>query len=1150
MTEKDTRSTTPTLLNTTKSALRNWPLAWIVLAVGLLITAAATLYMKSSVEIIANVEFTADCNEIKNNILNRLDDHARILLSGAALFNASETVSREEWRVFNKAQKVEKQLPGIQGIGFSLLIPPTELSRHIKKIRREGFPQYKLRPDGDREIYSSIIYLEPFSGRNLRAFGYDMFSEPVRRLAMERARDTDTAALSGKVVLVQETDKEVQAGTLMYIPVYRKGMPIQTIEQRRAAIYGWVYSPYRMNDLMHGIIDNRKLEKEKQLRFQVYDGAQPSIQSLLYDSQLTGDQKLPPDARFNRQIPLDFNGQRWTLRFTQTGNWFTAVDYIRVWLTLTSGIFITLLLFALIRALLSTRAKAQHMAQNLTTELRENEKKIILLLNSTAEAIYGLDINGNCTFCNNSCLHLLGYHHPDELLGKNMHWLIHSKYPDGTHFPVEECRIFQAFNKGEGTHVDDEVLWRSDGSSFPAEYWSYPQHQGGLVVGAVVTFLDTTERKQAADALRYSREQYRSLVENINDVIFTLDFQGTFTYMSPAIERLSGFTASEVEGLSFNSFTHPDDLSRLAESFKQTVSGIKGVSEFRVLDKTGEVRWVVTKSRLVAESDKPPYIAGIMTDITEQKQSEEALQESEKRFNQLAMQSGTITWEVDGQGLYTYVSHVSETVLGYRPDEIVGQMHFYDLHPESEREAFKKAAFAVFDRKEPFVNMENAAQTKDGRKVWLTTNGIPLLNNDGTLRGYRGSDTNITDRKRAEEELRQAKTLAEAANNAKSEFLATMSHEIRTPMNAIVGMADILTESDLTAEQRLYVETSRNAGENLLELINGILDLSKVEAGLVVLEKTEFDFDSTMNNVCDLMSMKAKRSGNSITCAPLQNIPATLIGDPQRLMQIFINLVGNAMKFTEQGEIILGVETISGSLNFDDRESVELRFFVRDTGIGIPPDKVELIFDMFTQADSSTTRKYGGTGLGLHISKRFVELMGGRIWVESEVGKGSTFFFTAIFGIGNKAKPLAKKTEIAPSTGVQPSSQRDLNILLAEDNEDNRLLMLYYFKKTPHHVDVAENGAIAVEKFASGKYDLVLMDVQMPVMDGYTATAKIRKLEESRGLKRTSVIALTANAMKEDEQKSREAGCDGHLTKPIRKDVLLEAIEKYGNTML
>ncbi len=358
---------TPNLLHITLSALRNWRISWIVLVISLMITAAATQYMKSIVERIAEQEFTSRCDEIQNKITERLDDHARILQSGAAFFNASEMITREKWRIFTQIQKLEKQLPGIQGIGFSLLIPHEELSRHILEIRSEGFPEYNLKPDGDREIYSSIIYLEPFSNRNLRAFGYDMFSEPVRRAAMEQARDTDDAALSGKVVLVQETSSDVQAGALMYVPVYRKGMPVETVEQRRAAIHGWVYSPYRMNDLMQGILGANFLEKEERLHLQVFDGAQPSPQSLLYECH--NAEELWPEERFSRLIPVDFTGQHWTLKVTQTGGGFFTVSYVSVWLTLFSGVQIALLLFALIRSLLHTRANALLIAEELTEEL-------------------------------------------------------------------------------------------------------------------------------------------------------------------------------------------------------------------------------------------------------------------------------------------------------------------------------------------------------------------------------------------------------------------------------------------------------------------------------------------------------------------------------------------------------------------------------------------------------------------------------------------------------------------------------------------------------------------------------------------------------------------------------------------------------------
>jgi len=495
-------------LHTPHSAYSKLRSSWSVLVIGLIITAVATMYVKSSVESIENSQFTYLCNEITSKITERLDDHARILQSGVALFNASDVVTREKWRIFTQQQKVEKTLPGIQGIGFSLLIPRAELTRHIQKIRREGFPQYKLRPDGDREVYSSIIYLEPFSGRNLRAFGYDMFSEPVRRKAMERARDTDTTALSGKVVLVQETDKAVQAGTLMYAPVYRKGMPIETVEQRRAAIYGWVYSPYRMNDLIQGILGVLNLEKEKQLHLQIFDGVQPSPQSLLYEFHSEADKKLWSQDHITRQIPVDFNGQRWTLRFTQTSNWYTAVDYIRVWLTLASGIFITFLLFALIRALLSTRAKAQLMAQNLTTELRVSEERFTLAISGTGAGLWDWDMVKDQVVYSPQWKKMLGYevHEVEDTFSgwKNL-W-----HPD------DSANVEKALNDHlAGKTNNYEIIHRlrhKDGS------WRWILTRGDIVKDAqgkpcrwVGTNLDITAQVQAEEEKAALEVQNRQL---------------------------------------------------------------------------------------------------------------------------------------------------------------------------------------------------------------------------------------------------------------------------------------------------------------------------------------------------------------------------------------------------------------------------------------------------------------------------------------------------------------------------------------------------------------------------------------------------------------------------------------------------------------
>ncbi|MBF0153924.1 MAG: response regulator [Magnetococcales bacterium] len=398
----------------------------------------------------------------------------------------------------------------------------------------------------------------------------------------------------------------------------------------------------------------------------------------------------------------------------------------------------------------------------------------------------------------------------------------------------------------------------------------------------------------------------------------------------------------------------------------------------------------------------------------------------------------------------------------------------------------------------------------------------------------------------AESASREACSRAETANAAKSRFLANISHEIRTPLNAVLGIHDLLVDADLSSDQKHYLEVGRKSAETLLRLVSDLLDISKVEAGGLDLEMSPFRLIEMIDHVSEAMRLRAQQKGVHFSFAIDQGIPEYLVGDSFRLQQVLFNLVGNAVKFTDRGSVDLRVRRRESSV-----EGVALEFEVCDTGIGIPTEKLEGIFQVFTQVDASTTRRFGGTGLGLAISRRLVEMMGGTIHVESQLGRGSRFWFDVVLGMGSidmaednsvAEIPLIADHGYAGVAMGRGSASLPWRLLVVDDSDDNRLLIQAFLKNQPYRVDTAGEGATALEKLRLNRYDLVLMDLQMPVLDGLEATRLQRQREKEQGLPRVPILALTAHAMEEDERRALQAGCDRFLTKPIRRARLLAVL--------
>jgi PAS domain S-box-containing protein len=511
-----------------------------------------------------------------------------------------------------------------------------------------------------------------------------------------------------------------------------------------------------------------------------------------------------------------------------------------------------------------------------------------------------------------------------------------------------------------------------------------------------------------------------------------------------------------------------------------------------------------------------------LNQIEKEKQAaEESLQKTQIQLQTIIENTPIIISSLDQNGIFTFTAGQGLNLLGRSPELVLGKSVFevYKNNPD----LLEKVRLAL--------NGQITKSTSELQGIWFETLYQPIRDEKGKITGLNSFSFDITDRVASEKALKKAKDMAEESVKAKEQFFTNMSHEIRTPMNGIIGLSAVLRKTELSEEQRTYLEAIHTSSERLLIIINDLLDFSKMEAGKMQLEETTFNLRELISQNIDLLTPKAAERGNRLKVIVDQEVPADVVGDPVRLSQVLTNLIGNAIKFTENGLIRVVVDNIK-----DSPDSATLEFEIQDSGIGIPEDKLNAIFESFTQASNDTTRKYGGTGLGLTISRQLIEMAGGNLKVRSKLGEGSTFTFMLPFR-KNSQKTQPKTEE---QLDIDPRDLGKVRVLLAEDNEINQLLARKVITDWGFELDIAANGRIAVDMLKEKDYDVVLMDMQMPEMDGYEATVYIRN--ELGPKSNIPIIAFTAHATKTEIGRCMLAGANAYVSKPLKPNELLSEI--------
>jgi PAS domain S-box-containing protein len=674
---------------------------------------------------------------------------------------------------------------------------------------------------------------------------------------------------------------------------------------------------------------------------------------------------------------------------------------------------------------------------------------------------------------------------------------------------------------------------------------SLSERQSGPQI--VVIISDHIQRDRFGGGLPEAEQTFRDVVDSLDDGYFEVDLSGTFTAVNATYCRLTGREAHELVGTNFRSLLRDDARAQIAyDTFHAVFLTGQPVKAFsaRFRRKDGSRRFVEQSITLKRDGEgRPVGFRCIARDCTERRLEAERMRLSEERYRAILEQIEDGYFEIDlsRDGHYEFVNDAFCRISGHSRQELIGQP-YASFHDEATAERLFAAYHQVYLTGQPLKAIEYALPARDETIRYVEESVSLRKDAVGAIVGFMGIRRDCTARKIVEQEIAKAKEAAEAASQAKSEFLANMSHEIRTPMNGIIGMTELALDTGLTPYQQDCLSTVRSSAQALLTILNDILDFSKIESRKLVLEQIPFALQDVLHETIKPFVPAAHHKGLAIVGEIAPDIPPLLLGDPTRLRQVLTNLIGNAIKFTERGGI-----TVSARHEARADGGSRLHLAVADTGIGIPAGKQTAIFEAFRQADGSTTRRFGGTGLGLAISSTLVQMMESEIRVESTPGQGSTFSFVLDLDRPGDASMVAEST--VPAAAIRPAARRHSGtvqvkrVLLAEDNLVNQKVAVGLLSKRGHAVTVAGNGRQAIDALAEQAFDVVLMDVQMPEMGGFEATAIVREREKATGA-HAWIVAMTAHAMAGDRARCLAAGMDDYIAKPVSPAELFAVVER------